>query len=254
MPRRPRRWPRGHLDEQTPPYLWIAQELEEEIRGGVYEVGDRLPSGQTIAARYGVNRHTVERAMDRLQAKGLVYRVRGHGAYVSPGRLEYRIAETMSFTDSVARLGLPNDQRVLRLGRIEAEGRLAEELRIMPGTPLVVLERLRLAGEVPLAVLKKHYPEALFPGLLETFRGLRRSVPSTRVLLRQRYGFELFRAHSIFEVEPADLELAGRLRVPVGSPLIRIESLDTLRDGTPAEWGAGWFRGDTVRVRVQVRQ
>lgn len=241
------------MDDQPPRYLRIAQELEDEIQQGSYEPGDRLPPGHTIADRYGVNRHTVERAMDQLQAKGLIYRVRGHGAYVSPGRLEYRIAETMSFTDSVARLGLPNRQRILRLCRVEASPRQAEELQVPPGTGLVLLERLRLAGEVPLAVLRKFYPEDRFPGLLETFRGLRRSVPSTRELLRQRYGVELYRSHSVFEVEPADPELARPLGVPVGSPLIRIESLDTSEDRRPAEWGAGYFRGDAVRVRVQMR-
>lgn len=241
------------MDDQPPRYLQIADELGDEIQRKSYEAGERLPSGQAIAERYGVNRHTVERAMDRLQAKGLIYRVRGHGAYVSPGRVEYRIAETMSFTDSVARLGLPNRQRILRLRPVAASPRQAEELQVPPGTALVLLERLRLAGEVPLAVLRKYYPEDRFPGLLEAFRGLRRSVPSTRDLLRQRYGVELYRSHSTFEVEPADPELARPLGVPVGSPLIKIESLDTSEDGWPVEWGAGYFRGDAVRVRVQVR-
>jgi GntR family transcriptional regulator, phosphonate transport system regulatory protein len=242
------------VDDQPPRYVQIADELEDEIHRKPYAAGQRLPSGQAIAQQYGVNRHTVERAMDRLQAKGLIYRVRGHGAYVSPGRLEYRIAETMSFTDSVSRLGLPNRQRILHLRHVEATARQAEELRVPTGATLVLLERLRLAGEVPVAVLRKYYPEARFPGLLDAFRGLRRSLPSTRALLSERYGVELYRAHSVFEVEPADTELAGPLGVAVGSPLIRIESLDICGDGTPAEWGAGFFRGDAVRVRVEVRE
>lgn len=235
--------------EKTPIYVRIAEEVEAAILKGEYGPGQKLPSGHVLADRYGVNRHTVERAFDQLQSKGLVFRVRGHGAYVSPGRLEYRVAGKMSFTDSVARLGLENSQHVLGIRRVGAYGRMAEELRLEPGEPVVTLERVRLAGEVPLALLSKHYPEKVFPSF---FEHLRRGFLSTRRLIRDHYGLEILRDSSVFEIEPADADLSRNLAIPLGFPLLKIESLDCLEDGTPAEWGVGWFRGDALRVRVKV--
>lgn len=235
--------------DRTPLYVRIAEELEAAVLRGEHEPGERLPSGHELADRYGVNRHTVERAIDQLQSKGLVYRVRGHGAYVSPGRLEYRIADTMSFTDSVERLGLDNSQKVIGIRRVGAYGRMTEELGVPPGDTVVTLERVRSGGEVPLALLRKHYPERVFPSFYER---LSSGFLSTRKLIKERYGHEVYRAHSIFEIEPADEDLSRHLGVPLGFPLFKIESLDVLEDGTPAEWGVGWFRGDALRVRVKV--
>jgi GntR family transcriptional regulator, phosphonate transport system regulatory protein len=234
---------------RTPLYVRIADELEAAILKGVYDPGQRLPPGHALADHYGVNRHTVERALDQLQNKGLVYRVRGHGAYVSPGRLEYRVASKMSFTDSVERLGLANSQRVLGIRQVGAYGHMASELGLEGGEPVVTLERVRLAGEVPLALLVKHYPEKIFPSLHEY---LSRGFLSTRKLIRDRYGHEVYRHSSVFEIEPSDEDLSRNLAVPLGSPLLKVESLDCLEDGTPAEWGIGWFRGDALRVRVKV--
>lgn len=236
-------------DERTPLYVRIAEELEAAVRKGEFGPGERLPSGHTLADRYGVNRHTVERAIEQLQSKGIVYRVRGHGAYVSPGRLEYRIAGRMSFTDSVERLGLENSQKVLGIRRVGAYGRMAEELAVSIGDPVVTLERVRFGGEVPLALLRKHYPERVFPFFHER---LSSGFLSTRKLIKEHYGHGVYRAHSVFEIEPADEDLSRHLGVPLGFPLLKIESLDVLKDGTPAEWGVGWFRGDALRVRVKV--
>ena len=45
--------------------LWrrIADEIENSIARGVFEPGSKLPSEVEIAGRFGVNRHTVRRAI-----------------------------------------------------------------------------------------------------------------------------------------------------------------------------------------------
>jgi DNA-binding GntR family transcriptional regulator len=230
-----------------PRYLQLAQCIEAALQRDEWISGDRLPSDAELAATYGVNRHTVARALEHLQSKGLVARVKGHGTFVSPGRLEYRLAADMSFSNSVARLGLRNSQRVLALEQRTADPEVAAELRLPEGASVVTLERLRFAGQVPLALLRKHYAEAVFPGLRDHLAG---KFLSTRELIRRHYDLELKRARSAIEIQPADVRLARALSVPVSTPLLLITSLDTLVDGTPAECGHAYFRGDAARVRV----
>ena len=63
--------------------LWrcIADDFEQMILIGKYDNGERLPAESEIATRYGVNRHTVRRAMAELSARGLVRTERGSGTY-----------------------------------------------------------------------------------------------------------------------------------------------------------------------------
>jgi GntR family transcriptional regulator, phosphonate transport system regulatory protein len=230
----------------TPRYLQLADRIEAALSRGEWRAGERLPPDRQLAREHEVNRHTIARALEHLQRKGLVARVKGHGTFVSPGRLDYRIAAEMSFSNSVARLGMRNRQRVLSVQRHGADAPIAEQLRIPVGSTIVTLERVRYAGDIPLALLRMHYADAVVPGLE---RHLSKFL-STRAAIRHRYGLDVVRARLEIEIEPADATIARHLGVPIGAPLLQIASLDTLTDGTPVEYGHTYFRGDAARLQV----
>src|SRR5215475_4107622 len=87
--------------------LWrrIADELEQAIVTGAHATGDRLPGEVEIAHRFGVNRHTVRRALAELAERGLVYAERGSGTYVAPTRLSYPIRSRTRFSEIVGAAG-----------------------------------------------------------------------------------------------------------------------------------------------------
>src|SRR5258708_28130224 len=80
--------------------LWrrIADDLEQAIALGTHAAGDRLPGEVEIAARFGVNRHTVRRALAELTERGLVRAERGSGTYVEGKRLAYPIRSRPRFS------------------------------------------------------------------------------------------------------------------------------------------------------------
>lgn len=234
---------------RVPIYVQVAEDLEGAMLRGEYGVGDRLPTEHALAEEYGINRHTAGQALNHLQGKGLVVRVRGRGTFVRPGRIDYRVAEKMSFTDSVSRVGLKPARKILSVRRVRALGRISEAMKVSSGEPLIAREGVSFAGEIPLLYSVKHFRESLFPGAEDLLREPR----SSRAVIKAHYGTELYRARSTFEIEPADADYVHHLGVQPGAPLLRVESLDTLEDGTPAEWGVTYFRGDATRVRVSLR-
>lgn len=236
---------------RVPIYVQVAEELESTMLRGEYGVGDRLPTEHALAEEYGINRHTAGQALNQLQVKGLVVRVRGRGTFVRPGRVDYRVARKMSFSDSVLRAGLKPAKKVLGIHRIRSYGRIPGKMGIPAGDPLVALERVSFAGEIPLDYSVKHFREAIFPGMYELLGGRWNSVYA---LIETNYGIDLRRARSTFEIEPADGDIARHLGVLQGSPLLKVESLDTLEDGTPAEWGVTHFRGDATRIQVDLTE
>jgi GntR family transcriptional regulator len=70
-----------------PLYHQLADILTEQIRSGIYQPGEAIPSETGIAKHYQIGRPTVRQAMDVLVRKGLVERKRGSGTFVKhPGR------------------------------------------------------------------------------------------------------------------------------------------------------------------------
>src|ERR1700722_19363448 len=61
----------------------IAENVADKIATGNLAPGQRIPSGDEIAAAWGVSRHTAHRAIEELQRQGLVVRQRRWGTVVA---------------------------------------------------------------------------------------------------------------------------------------------------------------------------
>lgn len=240
-------------EAKTPLYVRLAEEIEGAMLRGEYRAGDKLPAERALSERCRVSRHTVGQAMNYLQNKGLIQRSRGRGTFVRPDRLDFKVSsEQFRFTDATESLGLAASRRVLSVRRVRAHARLASKMCIGSGEPLTAVELVRLAGKIPLRYGTGYLRERLFPGIHALLDGRTWSVPE---LLREHYGVErYFRARAVFDVEPADLETSHHLAVPLGSAVLRAESLDTLEDGTPTLLTISYFRADAVKMHVKLRE
>lgn len=127
-----------------PPYLRIADALRDDIRN--LPIGERLPGEPALAARWGVARATVGKAVSKLVDEGLLVRRQGAGTFVSEPPLKRQPQSLSSFSQSVAREGGRAGQvlvaaRPSRAARVqgtigEASGFLLERLRTVDGQPI----------------------------------------------------------------------------------------------------------------------
>ena len=63
-------------------YLQVAEQLSEQIRGGAFETGGKLPPERELARLFDVSRPTVREAITTLEVMGLVEVRPGSGVYV----------------------------------------------------------------------------------------------------------------------------------------------------------------------------
>lgn len=69
-------------DDSEPLYLQLLAALEEAVRAGALDAGERLPSERELASRLGLSRTTVAGAYRELEARGLVRSHVGRGTFV----------------------------------------------------------------------------------------------------------------------------------------------------------------------------
>lgn len=65
--------------DNTPLYLKFAETVKNAVRNGVLEHGNILPGERDLSQLTGVSRITVRKAMQALEAEGVVTRARGYG-------------------------------------------------------------------------------------------------------------------------------------------------------------------------------
>ena len=225
-------------------YAQIAEVLEREyVRAGA--AGDRLPAEGELAARFGVNRHTLRRAVDELIAEGLLERQHGVGIFITDQLLEYRVESGTRFTQTLADIGISTDTKVIRKMIAPASTGMARNLKLSADEPVLWMETLRIADGFPFCVISHFLPVAPYSGLLEGYEN-----GSLHELLTSHCG-TLRRTESLVTAVLPHGDDAKLLGIAQQRPVLRVKSLNVLdRDGTPVEYAITRFRADRIQLRI----
>jgi len=229
--------------------LWrrIADDLEQAIVTGAHATGDRLPGEVEIAERFGVNRHTVRRALAQLAERGLVRAERGSGTYVAPTRLSYPIRSRTRFSEIVGAAGREAGGRLVAHGREPATPDIAKRLGVPLGTPVVRLEVLRTADGVPICVSTNWL---VAEPMEDAARVYRKTNSMTRTLAH--FGVRDYRRlKTRVSSALADAVDADRLRLSPGRPLLVVDSINITPAGRPVLTTLARFAADRVELMVE---
>jgi GntR family transcriptional regulator len=135
---------------RPPRYEEIAAYLRELV--AAREPGDRLPSEAELCERFGVSRMTARHAVQTLEQEHLLHRRRGKGTFVSPRPVPRLLGSPLSFTESMARRGMTATSSVLESGHTAPTEDDVKALEIAADERVGVLERIRYADGVPMAI------------------------------------------------------------------------------------------------------
>ena len=229
--------------------LWrtIADHLRDDIARGHHAPGERLPSEAALAARFGVNRHTVRQALAALADEGLVWSRRGAGVFVQAAPTDYPLGgPTVQFHRAIALAGRMPGRQIDFVATRTADAVEAEALALPPGAQVHVAEGVSLVDGQPVAMFRSVFPAEWLPALPD---GLRETGSITAAL--DRCGVPAFRrAHTRITARVADATRAARLQARPGDALIRTEAVNVTPDGTPVERGLSWWLAARITLTV----
>jgi DNA-binding GntR family transcriptional regulator len=225
-------------------YLDLADELEHMVHSS--SPGARVASEHELACEHAVSRVTARAALQELERRHLVRRVRGAGTFVAR-RLEYRISADMapSWSDTVRAAGGEPYQEVLEVRTSTAGHEVRTALGLARGARVTSLTRRGwVDGEVA-SVSTSFLPAALVPDLAAHLH----DGTSLYATLVQQYRYEPERLWCAAELVPVPAEVAEALRFEGRPPAWSLRSSNGCRiGGRVLELCTSWLRADVFRV------
>jgi GntR family phosphonate transport system transcriptional regulator len=227
----------------SPAYQRIARELRGEIERE-HSPGDLIPSEHALAARFGVNRHTVRRGIDELVEAGLLVRQRGRGTMVISTPIDFDITPHRRYTELIQSRGHDTSNRILVSKMVPAPDVAADALGLTSGTRVAYLEQVRRMDAMPLTISRHWLPLPRFGFVLESYRG-----GSLHALLKERLGIRVRLEIAIVSARLPAADDAFNLHIQPNVPVI-VTSLTDVDDqtGEPVEYVEQTFRSDAAQI------
>ena len=230
----------------VPRYAQLADLFRGRIARGQWRKGDRLPALEALMAEFEVARVTVRQAVEVLAREGLLSAQRGRGTFVTGTPADER---PLHLQTSLAELA-----EVYRHDRPQLT--LIEESAAMPalaageGTPAPryhYLRRVHSRDGKPYCVISIYLDERIFRMAPKRFRK-ETIVPVLLELPRVR----IARARQTLTVSSADVEVAGLVGIPVNAPVAEVRRVAWDPDGVAIYLGLVTYRGDFVRLEMDL--
>lgn len=224
-----------------PRYQQLAQQLRQVVAG--YRAGTYLPAENELAAFYGVNRHTLRRAVDVLIDDGLVLRHKGRGTCVLQRPIIYPVTSGSTYSQALRSQGFEPQARLLGRRVRPAKEQELQALELKADEQVIELRTLRLIDAQPMTLIT-HCFSARHAFIFEDYRD--GSVREHLV----RAGWTLNRKSTHIGAQMPSTREAVLLMMPRQIPLLSIRTVSCSSEGQPLELSVSLSRADRFQYHV----
>ncbi len=237
-------------ESPIPYYVQLKSALGSQIDSGVWQSGDQLPSEPELCRQYGVSRTVVRQALKEMSYEGIIIRRKGKGTYVAEPKISSSslVHSLSGFAQDMAERGLVTVNKVLEQSIVPANQKVAAFLEVDELTPLIKVNRLRFVEDDPIVLVTSFLPYELCRELLQA------NLEETSLYdyLEEQFNLKITRGRRLIDAVVANEYEANLLQIEMGAPLIRVESVSYIRDGTAIEYFIALFRADRSRFDVEI--
>ncbi|MDR2899002.1 MAG: GntR family transcriptional regulator [Clostridiales bacterium] len=228
-------------------YKEIVDFIEEKVKNGTYPKGFMLPPESELCEMFKTSRMTVRKALDDLSRRGVVYKVKGKGTFVSNFEM-YKDHVLKGFSQIMEERGFEYNSTVQDFGVVAADNDVARGLSIPTGSRVYNLKRVRCIYGEPVGIEEIFLSCERFPNFLQYDF----NVHSFYKILRKEYNTVLSRVEkkiSTIEVTGEDAKVL--FKRPRATALF-LECTGYDRNTLPIEYERNIFNGSRYFIDVVV--
>lgn len=153
------------MTPQQPLYRQIADLLREKIEKEEYKFGQFIPPERELAAKYGVNRLTLRKAIALLVNEGLLIPKPGKGTYVNRPKIDSAFDTIQGTTPFLLDVGLTPSNRLIYSGKRKAGWKYSQIFQINKDDEIFQIFRVRLGDGEPYILEYTYLPYNLIPNI-----------------------------------------------------------------------------------------
>ena len=234
-----------------PIYYQIKQTIKGWIVNKEFGPGNKIPSENELADRFNVSRLTVRQAISQLIQEGFLNSRRGEGTFVTNNEnlINSFSLETTGFMDELFSTQLSKvTTKWATLSKMVAPKSVKEKLQLEMGDEEVVqIKRVRLLRGRPFTYTMNYLPVEIGARINEKDLYRRRLLE----ILERDLKVEFTEAVQTIEASFADQEVAEKLEVASGSPILFVEKIMYSKQHKPIELFQSSYRGDLFKFIVR---
>jgi GntR family transcriptional regulator len=237
-------------DSFIPYYIQVKEVILGHVKSGEWTVGEQLPGEPQLCKMFNVSRTVIRQALNELAHEGLIIREKGKGTFVAKPKISERLMQGLTgFHKDMTGQGKNPITRVLKQEKIAASPKIATFLGVGSGIDIIQIERLRFVQDEPIVIVSSYLPYHLCPDLLTADL---EGDKSLYAYLEEELGLMIVRGVLTFEAVIANECEASLLNVGRKNPLILLNSISYLEDGTKIEYYHAVHRGDRSKFEVEL--
>ena len=238
-----------NFESYVPYYIQLMEILRGKVQLGIWRPGDQIPGEQDLCGLYRVSRTVVRQALRELELEGVINRRKGKGTFIALPKISEGLAHKLTgFYQDMVERGLKPVTKVLHQNVVPSTEKVAQFLKIEPGTKVVDILRLRFINSEPIHLVTTYIPFEVCPNLATVDLTDR----SLYEYLERECGIFIAKGHRYIEAVLASENEAELLCVERGAPLLMLDSISYSESGQPIEYYHAIHRGDRSRFEVEL--
>ena len=240
------------MNSLVPVYHQIKQTIRSWLINKEYSPGQKIPSEMELMKLFGVSRFSIRQAISQLVQEGFLVSRRGEGTFVSDNEklIDSFNAEFRGFLDDVLPHHSKLETRSVVMTRLPPSKLIKEKLELDEGTPEVMrIERVRLLRGRHFSHTINYLPVDIGDKVVATELYKK---PLMQILERD-LGIRFTDAIQTMEASFASQDVAAKLAIASGSPILFVEKIMYAHKHRPIEVFQSSYRGDLCKFIVRFK-